>query len=168
MERSVTLDQILAWSPCPVYNRERITKLAAGRERFTAEDFAALPIEPADRLWCLLHEELIPARELRLLACDFVERAMRHTQWRFRATLEVTRQYARGGATAEEFQAAWALLADRMAALARQALREPARTMAWAASCQAVLAAAWTSPVNLEVSWQLQRALEVCRKGFEA
>lgn len=129
--RSVTIDQVMEWGPCEAYSRERLVELAAGRDRLTAADIADLHIPVEDRLWAVLHEELIPNAQLRLLACQFAETALiaardrgRNPDPRSWAAIEVGRRHALGVATNEELAAAWA------------AARAAARDAAWdAAGC---------------------------------
>src|SRR4030067_1815360 len=76
MELGVTVDEIMEWVPCPEYTRERISGLFAGGERMTALQILDLQISAVDRLWAVLREQLITARELHELACRFAEHAL--------------------------------------------------------------------------------------------
>jgi len=77
------------------------------------EILALRDIAPSDRLWIVLREEIIPARELRLIACWCAERALkreraagREPDARSWAAVEVSRRHANGLATVEELDAA--------------------------------------------------------------
>ena len=70
----ITIDQILAFGPCDDYDsRERLLQLSGGKESMAALDILRLPLPAQDKLWLVLREEVIPARELRLLACKWAE-----------------------------------------------------------------------------------------------
>jgi hypothetical protein len=110
-------------------------------------------IPAADRLWVLLHEEVIPARELRLLAVRWArgvldgERAAgREPAAESWAAVDVAERYARGEATDAELAiaraAAWS--AARAAAYAARAAAYAARAAA-AAAWDAARSAAWSA-----------------------
>jgi hypothetical protein len=173
--RSVTVEQILAWRPCSTYTEARIRELATGRESFTAEDFAALTIPTEDRLWCILHEELIPERDLRMLAADYATAALRCEQevgrepdQRSWNAVEVARRYARGeireAALVEARAAAWAAVRVAEWAVARAAARAAAWAAEWAAKWAAARAATWaaarvaeTGVAEWAVKWAAER-----------
>ena len=102
---------------------ERIAAMVPA-DGLTPLEVAALDIPAEDRLLALLREEVVPARELRLLACDWAEAACRKTGWadaRSIAAIAVARRFAVGEASEAELAAA------RSAAW-------KARTAAWATS----------------------------------
>ena len=131
----VTIDQVIRWRPCSDYPRKRINSLFAGRESLSWEDIVALDIPTEDKLWALLREDFIPARELHLLACDFAEKVLHLTDDpRCAEVIRVKRIWVDGKATYEELAAAWDAALD--------AALDAARDAAWAAALDAALAAA--------------------------
>lgn len=68
-----------------------------------------LTIPASDRFWVLFREEVIPAKALRLLACDFAEMALERIKLpdpRSVKAVEVSRAYASGKASIQELRAA--------------------------------------------------------------
>jgi hypothetical protein len=49
--RKVTVDDVLAFNPCPDYPRERLAELWGGREAITCREYAELDCPATDRLW---------------------------------------------------------------------------------------------------------------------
>ena len=95
-----------------------------------------------DALWCL--RVLPPEMEgqIRLLACDFAETALKYVpagEDRPRLAIETARRFVAGSATCEELAAAWAAAWDAAWAAAWDAARAAARAAAW----DAAWAAAW-------------------------
>ena len=141
MEKRFTLETVMAWRPC--YGRKKIAEWFAGRNSLTVADCLALPISDEDKLWCLLHPEVIPEAQLQELACLYVE----HAPVRER------------DAGCEELAAAarWAEAARAEAWAARWAAGEAAR---WAA---AAARAAGEAAGAAEIAWQLNAAVEAAR-----
>ena len=115
-------------------------------------DLAGIPA--ADRLWVLLHEDWIPAAELRLLACWWARGALALVGTpdpRSVAAVETAERFAIGLSTLEELAAAWAA----------------ARDAAWAAACAAACSAACAAQLAdvrrvLVGEWTAENYLE-CR-----
>jgi hypothetical protein len=162
---SVTIDQVLAWEPC--YAHEEIVALFAGREQMTALEILDLDIPTRDRIWAVLHPELIDVIDLHGLACDFAERSMlserkacREPDPRLWAAIDAKRRWLAGEATDAELAAAReaAREAARVAArVAARAAEEAAARAAWAAAWEAAAGEA-------ERTWQLARIREVLEK----
>ena len=143
--KTVTIDQVMRWRPCSDYPQKRINSLFAGRESLSLEDIVALDISTEDKLWALLREDFIPARELHLLACDFAEKVLHLTDDpRCAEAIRVKRLWVDGKATYEELAAA------------RDAALDAARDAAWAAA----RAAAW----DAARAAQLAMTVEVLRR----
>lgn len=113
MTRRITADEVLAWDPCSDYPEERLREMAPD-PGLTIAQVAALPIPAVDRLWVLLRPDVIGEAAYRLLACDYVERALvrereagRKPDPRSWAAIEVVRRHARGRASDCELAAAW-------------------------------------------------------------
>jgi|SRR3989344_1058720 len=112
--RLITVKQIMSWRPCPPWTEERVRDVFAGRRSLTPLEVCGLKDVPAnDRLRVILREEVIPARELRLIACWCATRVLRAERVAGRepderswAAVAVSRRYADGLATAEELAAA--------------------------------------------------------------
>jgi hypothetical protein len=102
----ITRELLRQWRAC--YSDERIAALVPP-EGLTPLQVLGLDIPAADRLWVVLREEVIPARQLREFACDIVEEACRKngvTNARSYAAIETARRFARGEATADELASA--------------------------------------------------------------
>ena len=134
------------------YDDEEIAALVPA-DGLTPLEIAALDIPEEDRLWVLLREELIPARDLRLLACGWAEAACRKTGWddeRSLAAIAVSRRFAVGEATEDELAAAAAAAWE-----ARGAAWSAAKS-AWSprgAAAEAAAAATWEARGAWPSSW---------------
>lgn len=98
----ITRGQLHRWGD------ERIAK-AVPEGGLTPLQLAAADISTADRLWVLLREDIIPSRDLRLLACDWAQVACREAGWqdaRSMRAITVARRFAVGTATEAERAAA--------------------------------------------------------------
>ena len=128
----ITPDTIMAWNPCEDYPRERVEQIIGNRK--TPLECLDLDIPPEDRLWLVLRPDVIPARELRLLACSFALEVLPLFEAQYpddrrpRAAIEAAQGFARGNATALE-----------RAAMA--AANAAAKTASWAAAMAAATAA---------------------------
>jgi len=167
MNRTVTVDQVMAWTPC--YTRERVEALFAGRECLTALEIADLDIPAEDRVWALCHRELLTDAELRELACRFVRGTPLGdgrvvwdllTDPRSRTAVEVAERHARGEATDVEL--------DTAHAAAGAAARAAARAAAWAAA-EAAWAARYAGDAAWDAAWgwQLAEIRRVLEAGTE-
>jgi len=138
----ITIDLLEKWGSC--YTREQHEEIFAGRKYLTVDDVVAAPVPTQDKIWALLHEEIIPVRELRLLACDFAEDALKlvsEPDQRLLNAIAVSRSYAVGISSEMELkeasraavrvteatEAAWA--AVRAARVARAAAAEAVRVV---------------------------------------
>ena len=147
---TVTINDVMAWHPCEQYNRTRITRLFRGRECIGVLDILAMRIPAEDRLWAVLHEELIPAPVMHEFACQFAERALDRgaerdgsvADPRSRAAIEVKRKWLRGEATDEELSAAWSAASYAASVAAWSAARDAASVTAWSAASYAASDAA--------------------------
>jgi hypothetical protein len=98
----ITRQTLRYWDAC--YSDEKIATLVPA-EGLTPLQILDLDIPPQDRLWVVLREEVIPARELRLLACLWARRALsrvKNPDPRSLHAIEVSERFARGEATEEE------------------------------------------------------------------
>lgn len=106
----ITPEMVRGWRPCPDYPDERVRELLG--DGLTWEQVAALDIPKQDRCWALLHEEILPERDLRLLACRFAYGVLPLFEARFpgderpRAAIRVARRYALGLSSSDELRAA--------------------------------------------------------------
>ena len=102
------------------------------------------------------------AKNLRLFACDVAEDALSTVEVpdpRSVAVIEVARRFARGEATTEELDAAWAAAWIAECAAERAAAWTAARASAWAAES----AAAWAA--ERASAWAAERAAESAAAG---
>ncbi len=108
--KKITTNQIMLWKPCPDYTRARVAELI-GKGK-TPLQILDLNIPAVDRLWVVLREEIIPRREMGLLACDYATAALPIWQAQYpnderpADCLAVARRYWRGEATEQERTAA--------------------------------------------------------------
>ncbi len=104
----ITIDQILEWKPCDPYrDRDYLYALMCG-ESFTSLEiahFEKVPIK--DRIWTLLHEEVIPGEKLYLLGCDFAEHVLHYSDdKRSINAIEARRKWVRGEITDRQLKIA--------------------------------------------------------------
>ena len=103
----ITIHQILAWRPCNMapgekYSRDGLRSLFGGRDSITPLEVCDLPISAVDRLWVLLHVEVLGEKTLRLLAADFAEHVLPFYESKYpgdlrpRKAIEAARAFARG------------------------------------------------------------------------
>ena len=146
----ITVSQIMTWNPCPDYTEGRVRELIG--DGLTPEQILDLPIPAEDRIWVMFHEEIIPRRDLGLLACDLAAGVLSFwlahypTDARVAECIRVTRRYWLGEATEQERTAAGAAAW----AAARRAAAGDAGAAAWAAAGAAGAAA---SPAAWAATW---------------
>lgn len=100
----ITRGKLREWNAC--YSDSRIDDIfrAKKTDELTPLQVANMrSIPPKDRLWVLLREEIIPKKQLRLLACGFAERALlrerkagREPDERSWEAIEISRKFALG------------------------------------------------------------------------
>ena len=164
--KTVSINQVMGWRPCPDYPQKRITELFAGKEFLSWEDVFALNIPTEDKLWALLREDFIPTRDLHLLACDFAEKVLHLTgDPRCAEAIRVKRLWVDGKATDGELaaarDAAWAA-----AWAARDAAWAAARDAAWAAARDAAWAAAWAARDARDAAWAARDARDAAWEAY--
>ena len=129
--KGFTVEEVLSWGVC--YHREQLEELYAGRETLTALDCFCLDIPEEDKLFVLLRPEVIPERELHLLACDFAGRVLHLAKDSHSSeAIRIKRLWIEGKATDEELRAARA--AGEAAEAAAEAAEAAARAAAEAAA----------------------------------
>jgi len=148
----ITVDQIMDWDPCSDYTRERVEELWAGNDGLEPLEIAVLDISVEDILWTLLHPEIIPEKQLHLLACDFADAALELIESpdpRSVAAVQAKRYWVAGDITDNELAtaraAAWATASAADSAADRAAARAAAWATASAAASAAANAAAWAA-----------------------
>jgi hypothetical protein len=147
----ITREKLRLWGAC--YNDERIATLVP-EAGLTPLEVAALDIPTEDRLWVLLRESVIPARELRLLACGWAEDACRVAGWADERSLNaiaVARRFACGEVSAAELNAA---------GKASWAVSRAAESAAWSASREPEWAARAASRAAESAAWSASREPE--------
>ncbi len=147
--KTITMEDVLEWGPCTEYDLALLKALADGRRSLTPLEVLALDILIADRLWVVLREELLPAKQLRLFACRCADRAFRTERVAGREpdersvnAVRIARRFAAGKATDTELAAAWAAAGAAAWAAAGAAAGAAARAAARAAAGAAARAAA--------------------------
>ena len=100
----ITKDLLKDWFCC--YDDDQL-KAVFGRKRgFTPQEIFELKIPIKDRIWVLLHEEVIPLPVLHELCCKFAERYSKkcdeYTKARYAEAIKAKRAWLAGGITTEE------------------------------------------------------------------
>jgi hypothetical protein len=161
-EKRVTIDQVMAWSPC--YTKEKITELFGKRKTLSAMNILDLDIPAKDRVWAALHDDLFEQKDLILLACEFARSTLHIFEDKYpddkrpRLAIEMAEKVVSGEATEE--QAAWA--AEAAGAAARAA--EEAAGAAAEAAARAAAEAAWAAMA----AWEAARAAAEAAAGAAA
>lgn len=166
-----TIDDIMSHNPCDEYPRERIASLLATirprRKRFNGLHLAQLDIPVADYIWVL--RACLSDRDLRLLACDFAEWAVKK-HWtpkypddkRPQDAIAAARMYAMNptdenkakmdASSSAAWSAAWSA--------ARSAAWSAAESAAWSAAG----AAAWSVAESAERARQKQHIIKYLKR----
>lgn len=140
-QKTVTIDQVMAWEPCGCddehdgtnYTRQRVTELFASREMLIPTDIATLAIPAEDKIWALLHTEFLSEQQMHELACQFAETALPLYEQEYpddqrpRQAIEAKRAWLRGEIGDHELAAAWAAAGDAVEAAVRAAAGDAAR-----------------------------------------
>ena len=171
----ITRELMRQWNAC--YTDEKIASLVP-EEGLAPLEIANLDIPVEDRLRVLLREDVIPSRDLRLLACGWAESACAKTGWNDKRSLEaiaVARRFADGEATDAELaaarSAAWAAgWSPWLARSAAEASAEARAAAAWSAAARGSCSA-WVACSEAEVAaWaeQLAAVVKVLKQVDEA
>jgi hypothetical protein len=185
----ITRELLRRWGAC--YEDAKIASLLP-EGGLTPLEVASLAIPAEDRLRVLLREDIIPARELRLLACGWAESACRKSGWADARSLEaiaVARRFAVGEASEAELAAArsaarsaarWAWSTSKSAWSARGAAAEAAAAAAGVRAMEALSASktaewavqseVWSAAAAEEAAWseQLADVVRVLKRIDEA
>jgi hypothetical protein len=153
--KTATIDDIMKWEPCWLEDaseaevRVRIQKFMGRRKAVTGLDIIrSWKLSVEHKLWCLLRNFWFSDRELRLLACDFAERALPVWETAYpeddrpRQAIDTARRFVRGEATAEELEVA--AVAARSAAVAARSAADSAWSAMWSAARSAA-DSAWSA-----------------------
>jgi hypothetical protein len=159
-----TLKDIKKHSPCQEGWKTLLKSLGK-----TKADDEPLPFEAIldsngmdDALWCLLVLNGMEG-QIRLLACDFAETALRFTtDSRAAEAIRVARLYAAGKATDAELSAAGSAGSAGSAGVAARSARA-----AWEAARAAARAEPWAAAGSARAAWEAARAA-AWEAGWEA
>ena len=122
----ITRKLLREWQAC--YSNEKLDATVPG-SGLTPLQILDLNIPAEDRMWVVLREPVIPACELRLLACKWAREALvvvGNPDPRSVAAVDCAERFARGESTTEELAAAWSA--------ARAAAWSAAGFAAWSAA----------------------------------
>jgi hypothetical protein len=168
----ITADMIIEWEPCESYTPEMIREgIGDGK---TPLEICDLNIPAGDKLWVLLREEIIPAKDLHELACQFAEGILHRERAAGREphpeswnAVEVKRRWLAGEATDEELSTAGSAASATAWAAASAAAWDAAWATAWAAAS----AAAWDAARDAarDAAWDAAWAeqLGIVRESLE-
>lgn len=173
IKKRVTIEDVLELNPCCCYSRNRLRQLFGRRKYLTLEDLDKMEIPVSHKLWLLLREDFIPAKELHLLACKFAERALRRERksgcepnaesW---AAIKAKRDWVKAKISDEQLLTAWinlaALRPSRLAISSMWTAEEAAtcateETARLAAVRSGIWAAAWAGKVEEKYQYKLAR-----------
>lgn len=188
--KTIDAVQCRRWGSC--YSDESLQRLYDRRmtplEVCTRQDGEWADVPPQDRLWTVFHEGVMPDATLRLLACDFAERALtrereagRKPDQRSWNAIAVARLFAVGEAAKSELVVASDAANDAVCAaaytaandaLARAAAYTAARAAADAADAAeayvvaraAANDAAYIAVHDAERGWQLNRVIKALKR----
>ena len=179
----ITLEKLKGWKACywSDYGRRLNAKCEYVEDMLPATPLEVLEwdIPIADKLWVVLREELIPVRDLHLLACDFADSVLHIFEEQCpddkapRKAIATKRLWIDGLATDEELSAARALadvsasFSDSAIAAAAAAARASVSDSAFAAAAASASAAALYSALYLEQKTQLLLQLDMVWKVLE-
>ena len=158
----ITRQLLRDWNAC--YSDEKIAKLVP-LEGVTPLQVLQSDITATDKLWVVLREEILPAKELRLLACKWTRGALAlvaNPDPRSVNVVDVAEKFANGLATSEELAAAYAAATDAARAAGAGAAAYAAATDAAAyAAARAARAAAYYAARAAAREQQVQDVLKV-------
>ena len=155
VNKQITIDDLESWGACYWYCKDRNLELTARCE-------AALPatllevancdwVPEVDRLWVLLHPEVIPEKALHLLACEFAEAVLPAFESAYpddtrpRDAITAKRRWVAGRLTDEELAAARSAAVSAARSAARSAAESAAVSAARSAVESAAPSAAWSA-----------------------
>ena len=180
-KKRVTIGHVMAWNPC--YTLTKVCNVFGKRTTLTAKQIAKLRIPTEDKVWALLHKELISNTGLEQLACDFAKHVLPlcGKDRRPKAAIKAKQRWLRGRLSDEELEEACdAVWESTSISEADTFVEEYARTSAWYAatylidshvrnaSRYAALAVDETGANwQKEWEWQLERIVEVIEKEGE-
>ena len=84
--KHVDVDTVMSWHPCAGYTRQKVARLISGGHgwtRISAKRVLSLDIPAADRVWAVLHKELLLDSEMRLCACAFAADVLHYFEDRY-------------------------------------------------------------------------------------
>jgi hypothetical protein len=160
--KKITIDDIRSLRPC--YDPARY--LAEDWSGTALDILALTDVPPQDRLWIILHPEILDDTTPRRIACAFARETPiggGRTVWdlltdpRGRAAIETAERYCAGLATEEDLKVAWddaweAVWDDAEGAASQKASRAAVWAASGAASRKASRAAVWAA------AWAVSRA----------
>jgi len=107
----VTVGMVMHMRPCPLYNREYVTKLFGRKTYLTALDILKMKRIPLrDRLWVVLGRPLLSVKDIHELGCIFTEYALRCTKStgsharRSRKIIQTKREWIAGTLTTKQLE----------------------------------------------------------------
>ena len=158
--KKITITQIMKLNPC--YSENEIAeffKNCGFKKSATPLEIAKSDHEKKeDLLWILLRPEIIPEKDLHLIACDFAELALKRERKAGREphpdswnAIKIKRLWVKGKATDEELSVAWSV----------------AWSVVWSAA-RSASAAAWSAAMSAAWSAAMSAARSAARSAVEA
>ena len=165
--KKITITQIMKLNPC--YSENEIAeffKNCGFKKSATPLEIAKSDHEKKeDLLWILLRPEIIPEKDLHLIACDFAELALKRERKAGREphpdswnAIKIKRLWVKGKATDEELSVAWSVAWSVVWSAARSA----------SAAARSASAAAWSAARSAAWSAAMSAARSAARSAVEA
>jgi hypothetical protein len=166
MAKYITVNQFMAWKPC--YKKKKIMSLIGKRKRLDVILLLKLDIPDIDKLWCLLHKEVIPEKELHLLACKFADHALKKERKAGREpakaswdAIKAKKKWLAEKITDSDLLAAWSASWSVAKLSAERAASAAGMHDALYAAESAAWAAAWYAA---EPAWQIKEVMKVIER----
>lgn len=149
MSERITVDQIMSWSPCLRYPRERVEELWMGRPILGLLDILSLDIPASDRIWVATRRGVLTREQRKAWLDRVVTRAVK------------THALHCGVLAVESWAAKWLSGEDRSEAAARAAEAASVTDYAAYAAEAAAKAASWEPYAAAKASEAAARFYEV-------
>jgi hypothetical protein len=157
--KKVTIEDVMSWYPCSIYPRERIKKLMGRKKYVTLDDIWKAKLDcKRDYLWLVFREEFITEHNLHKIAIYTAKLVLplfekeHPNDKRLRQAIEAKKKWLRGE------------ISDGKLRIARYAVANAVRAVAWTTEKEAAKDAAWAawaaSCAVSDTAWAAARAVD--------